>query len=650
MKTKFYESLKILRTARGFTQSQMAEALNISRSTYSNYEAGKRSPDLGTLELISMVLNCTLDELFGRNIHSVVRKEKTPYEIHSKITDRWNENRQPKAMKLGIGIQDFCKLRERNSYYVDKTEMIQEFLESDMDITLISRPRRFGKTLNMSMIAEFLDCTKDSKEIFAGTRISQTEYIYKCNQHPVVFLSFLNAKGDNEEELLRRIYDVIVTEYDRYWDVLNHPDLQEHRRERIKVIYASMKIGNPVVKAKETVVMAITELCHILKEYYGKNVYLLIDEYDTPFMSANSGGYYDRVRNFFSIMFSSALKGNTSLEKAMLTGIQRVAKENIFSGLNNIAVCTVKDPEYAEYFGFTEAETEELLNYFGLDLTEGVRQMYDGYLFGNVEVHNPWAVTFYASRKELEAYWVNTSENSIIEQAMDSCGVRFQREYQKLLEQGSASIDIELETSFYEQPETAALWGMLVNAGMVTMIEKIEDNYYRIRIPNREVSKAFQKLTAHNLQVEHSCMVSMIHHLKRRELEEFADEYRRILMVLPSYHDLKDENSYHMMMLGMCAYLYGEYEVKSNRGSGKGRSDIVLRPLKNRLPAFILEFKYTNSEQELKELANEALRQIQEKEYGAGMEGEIYYIGLAHCGKCAEVVWEQEVTKSKSVI
>lgn len=641
MKTKFYESLRKLRIDRGFTQSQMAEYLKISRPTYSNYESGKRSPDLGTLEAISIVLGCSLDELFGRKLHSIIREESVTYA--AKPVSNYNEirKRESREMKLGIGIQDFRKLRERNSYYVDKTGLIQEFLESDIDVTLITRPRRFGKTLNMSMLAEFLDCTKDSGNIFDGTKISRTEYINECNQYPVVFLSFLNAKGDSEEELLRRIYDVLLVEYDRYWDVLNHKDLPEHRREKLNNIYSALMIGKRAAEAKDTAVLAVTELCQILKEYYGKNVYLLIDEYDTPFISATIGGYYEQVRSFLSIMLSSALKGNTALEKALLTGIRRVAKENIFSGLNNIAVCTVKDPEYAEYFGFTERETEELLRYYDLELTGDVKQMYEGYRFGSMEFYNPWAVTFYASRKELEAYWVNTSENSMIEQAMDRCGESFQKEYQRLLEEGAAAIDVELENSFYEQPGKAALWGMLINAGMVTIMDKIEDHYYNVRIPNKEVSIAFQRLTAHNLQVEHSCMVSMMRYLKRGAMEEFADEYRRILLELPSYHDLKDENSYHMMMLGMCAYLYGEYDVKSNRESGKGRSDIFLRPLKDRLPGIILEFKYTKEkEQDLRELANEALKQIREKEYGAGFGGKVYYIGLAHCDKCAEVVWE----------
>lgn len=381
-----------------------------------------------------------------------------------------------------------------------------------------------------------------------------------------------------------------------------------------------------------------------MKAYYGENVYLLIDEYDTPFISANAGGYYDEVRGILSLLLSSALKGNQALEKAMLTGIERVAKENLFSGLNNIAVCTVKDLEYDRYFGFTEEECEGLLRHYGLELTDEVKQMYDGYLFGNREVYNPWSITFYASRGELEPYWVNTSEYSIIEEAMDICEDNFYENYRKLLINGTVSVDVESEYSFYEQKEAPALWGMLINVGMVTIQEKIESNYYSLRIPNREVSQAFQKLTAHSLRVRHSVMLTMIQSLKRGEMKEFAEEYQKILLELPSYYDLQDENSYHMMMLGMCAYLYGDYDVKSNRENGKGRSDVLLCAKKKKYPHMILEFKYTKDKsQNLQELAQSAVEQIKEKKYDVGMQGRIYYIGIAHYGKNAEVRWAVEV-------
>lgn len=636
MKTRFHEQITRLRKEKEYTQAYMAEQLGISRSTYSNYEAGKRSPDYESLEAVADILECSLDELFGREAYSrasYVREDTVKYGGLYKGSGQ---------KKLGIGVGDFRKLREWNSYYVDKTGMIEEFLESNVEVTLITRPRRFGKTLNMSMLAEFFDCTRNSEKLFEETYISQTAAIQLRGQYPVVFMSFLNAKGNTKEELLIRIYDVLLSEYERYWEVLHHKRLSDVQREKMERICSVLVSKDISEDGQSAAMLAAAELCRILESYYKKKVYLLIDEYDTPFISANVGGYYNEVRSFLSVLFSSALKGNSALEKAMLTGIQRAAKENIFSGLNNISVCTVGNREYAEYFGFTEEETRELLAYYGMELTQAVKEMYDGYLFGHTEVYNPWSVTCYASRRELESYWVNTSENSMIEQAMDACGESFQKEYEKLLELGKSTVLTELENSFYEKPGKAALWGMLINAGMVTIRERADRNYYIVSIPNKEVGEAFQKLTAHSLRVEHDDMLDMTYYLKRGELEEFVSRYQRILMELPSYHDLKDENSYHMMMLGMCAYLYGEYEVKSNRESGSGRSDLILCSLNEKYFHVVLEFKYAkDAETDLSELAQSALEQIKDKKYAAEIKGQIYYIGLAHCGKKAEAAWER---------
>lgn len=347
-------------------------------------------------------------------------------------------------------------------------------------------------------------------------------------------------------------------------------------------------------------------LCAALEKYHGKKVRVFIDEYDTPFIQALIAGYYEEIRPVFTMLLSSVLKGNPSLKSAYLTGIQRVAKENIFSGMNNLEVYTVNDPEYAEYFGFTEAETETLLRYFGMELTDEVRETYDGYHFGDCEVYNPWSITNYVSRKRLSPFWVNTAENSLIHSAIDQVGEKF------------------------------------LSAGMLTS-EQIPGwaKEYRLWIPNREVMYAFEELTAHHLGIRGGGMSMMFYALTMKDMCRFEEEYKDILMELPSYHDLKEENSYHMMMLGMCTYLKGEYEVKSNSESGHGRSNICLRALKKGKPHIIMEFKYTKDRgKDLKELANEALEQIREKGYAAGVEGEVLCVGLGHCGKNVEIKWE----------
>ena len=643
MKTNFHKCLTKLRKARGYTQLQIADKLGISRSTYTNYELGQRSPDFEILERISDVLECSLDELFGRDSvqdASMLCEACTPYAANT-----WSGQSSGQSIadkKLAIGVQDYRSLRETGGYYVDKTQLIPEFLESGYQVTLITRPRRFGKSLNMSMLAEFLDCTKDSVNVFAGTKVSKSPALIEMNKHPVVFLSFLNTKGDTPDIMIQQLKNALEFEYRRYLTIMEDEKLPAKQREKLLNIYDCLNDLKVNKDNEGLIVNAVPVLCQALADYYEKKVFLLIDEYDTPFIAANAGGYYDEVRGLLAGVLSSSLKGNPSLNKAMLTGIQRVAKENIFSGLNNITVCTVLDEEYSDCFGFTEEETLELLQHYDLELTEEIKAMYDGYLFGKTGVYNPWSVTCYAARKKLDTFWVNTSENSIILNALEKSSDLFVTDYKRLIEDGSADVQVEMETSYYEQPDDASLWGLLVNAGMITVLEHTEDNYYTVRVPNYEVRKAFQNLTAFYLKIQEGHIAKMLICLKRERMEEFAEVYKKILLELPSYHDLKCENSYHMMMLGMCAFMYKDYEVKSNRESGMGRGDILLCAKNEKWPHMILEFKYTKDENEsLDKLAREAVAQIKERKYDAGMSGGVCYIGLAHCGKNVEICWER---------
>ena len=657
MKTKFPEYLAMFRSQRGYTQAQIAEKLKISRSTYANYESGNRSPDLEMLERIGDVLNCSLDELFGRSGNrydsaysnssmstasvNVVCEEKHPYHVNMERKKEAVPGRRKR--KLAIGVQDFRFLRERKAYYVDKTQMVPEFLDSWYQVTLITRPRRFGKTMNMSMLAEFLDCTKDSAEIFAGTKISRSEWVSEMNQHPVVFLSFLNVKADSASMMAAQLGGALRGEYERYSPIIKDSSLPEEQKDSFNQIYNSLRSSDDDVESRKSIVNSIAVLCQVLEMYYGKKVYLLLDEYDTPFISANSGGYYDEVREMLTGMMRSALKGNPSIEKALLTGIQRVAKENIFSGLNNLVVCTVKDSDYEDCFGFTEEEVRDLLDYCGVPFTGEVKEMYDGYQIGMTDLYNPWSISCYAARRKLESYWVNTGENSIIKNAMEQRDDSFVRDYNTLIEQGKVEVQAELATAYYEKADDASLWGLLINAGMVTIQEQTDEDHFLVRVPNQEVWKAFRELTAFYLRVEEGHIGTMLYDLEAGKMDRFAEDYQGILMKLPSYHDLKSENSYHMMMLGMCAFMQRHYEVSSNRENGGGRGDIVLRGRKPQYPGMILEFKYTKDEsQDLEELALEAISQIKDKGYDAGMDGIVYFIGLAHCGKRAEVRWEKK--------
>lgn len=536
---------------------------------------------------------------------------------------------------VALGIQDYRKIKENNYYYVDKTRMISEFLERKAEVTLITRPRRFGKTLNMSMLAEFLDITKDSKEIFRDTDIMDTVYVSEMNRYPVIFLSLKDAKG-NRNLMVRQIKLALLAEYQKFSDVFSQlPHIEQMIYERTLKELLDYDTGS-----LSGIDSALFFLSKAACNYYHRPVILLIDEYDTPFLEAHMNGFYEEIHNELAVMMSSALKGNKYLHLALLTGIQRVAKENIFSGLNNLLVCTVKDPEFADCFGFTCSETEKLLNYYGMELSTEVRAMYDGYNFSGTDIYNPWSVLNFAQRRTLEPYWVNTSENKMIRSAMEECDKSFYRNYDKLIETGSIATSIQPENSFYEMPSASSLWGLLLNSGMITIENALEQGYYRVRIPNKEVKTAFIGLTECYLKIREGAYNDLFGALQHDDMESFIDLYRAILESLPSYYDLKDENSYHMMMLGICVSLSADYEISSNREWGKGRSDILLRSQKEGKPHIVMEFKYTKDKScNLKRLAEKALHQIEQNNYTAGLSGHILCIGLAHRGKDVEAMW-----------
>ena len=542
---------------------------------------------------------------------------------------------------IPIGVSDYERLRKEDYYFVDKSMMIQEFLRRKSIVTLITRPRRFGKTINMSMMAEFFDVTKDTKEIFKDTAIMDTEYAAEMNQYPTVFLSFASAKN-SKQELTKAIKYQLRKEYDRHRQAFETTMTEFDADEYQKIRKALLDTENGEI---DGIGNTLAFLIEKLEKHHGKKVMVFIDEYDTPFIEAHINGYYEEIRGGLSSLLHNALKASTSLQYAMLTGIQRVAKENIFSDLNNLVVYTVKDQEYAQYLGFTEAETKAVLEYYGLKLDEEVKAMYDGYYFGKEEIYNPWSILNYASREVLEPYWVNTSSNKMIRKAMEGRDQAFARGYEELIEKGKLETLVRMETSFFEVSSTESLWGLFVNAGYLT-IEKVisaRDGRYVLRIPNEEVQQEFRDLTASYLNVSESNLSAMFNGLRYEERERFAQSYADMLLSLPSYHDLKDENSYHVLFLGMCAWLSNEYDIISNREEGKGRCDIILKAKKEGLASYVLEFKYLKEAdtERLEESAKEAVLQIKEKHYDAELPGRAILIGLAHAGKEVWIEWQE---------
>ena len=543
--------------------------------------------------------------------------------------------------RIPLGLQSYDKLKTGNYYVVDKSLMIQDFLSRGNEVTLITRPRRFGKTLNMSMMASFFDITKDSQELFKDTAIMKSEHASAMNQYPTIFLSFANAKN-SKQELTKAIKYQLRKEYDRHQQVFDREMSEFDADEYQKIRKTLLDTENGETDGLGNTLAFLIEK---LEKHHGRKVMVFIDEYDTPFIEAHVNGFYDEVRSGLSSLLHNALKASTSLQHAMLTGIQRVAKENIFSDLNNLVVCTVKDREYAQYFGFTEEETKTMLEYYGLELNEEVKAMYNGYRFGDEEIYNPWSVLNYASRRALEPYWVNTSSNKMIRKAMEGRDLTFARGYEKLIETGRLETLVRMETSFFEVSSTDSLWGLFVNAGYLTIERVIShlDGLYVLRIPDQEVQREFQELTACYLNVEDTQLGKLFIALKWNRKEEFIDNYRDMLLSLPSYHDLKDENSYHVLFLGMCAWLRNEYDIISNREEGKGRCDIILKAKKEGLASYVLEFKYLKEAdaERLEESAKEAVLQIKEKRYDAELQGRTILIGLAHAGKEVSIEWQE---------
>lgn len=539
---------------------------------------------------------------------------------------------------IPLGVVDYETLKNQNYFFIDKSMMIYDFLMRKSTVTLITRPRRFGKTINISMMSSFFDITKDSKEIFKDTKIVETEYISEMNQYPTIFISFANAKND-KWNVVKEIKLQLRKEYDRYAHVFEQKMTVFEQNEYESLVQGLMTKNDGIL---DNIIDALSFLMERLEKYYHKKVMVFIDEYDTPFIEAHVGGYYEELRGGLSSLLHNALKTSTSLHYAMMTGIQRVAKENIFSNLNNLVVCTVKDPEYSQYFGFTEEETKQTLEYYDLSFNDEVKSMYDGYHFGEHDIYNPWSILNYASRKVLEPYWVNTSSNTMIKKAISSSDEAFERGYEELIRNGKLETTVKMDTSFFEVNNTENLWGLLVNAGYLTLHKtiSIQDSLYIIKIPNQEVQLEFRKLTAYHLKATETDLTVLFNSLKRCKKEDFEDRYRKILLTLPSYHDLKDENSYHMMLLGMCAWLSNEYEVISNREVGKGRCDIILKSKKNQI-SYILEFKYTNdSSVDLKQLAKSAIDQINSRRYDSELSGTVIRIGLAHYQKNVEIEWQ----------
>lgn len=535
---------------------------------------------------------------------------------------------------LPIGMDDFEKIRKKGYYYVDKTLMIKDFIEMKDEVALVARPRRFGKSLNMTMIREFFDITKDSKGIFEGLAIMDTEYADQINSCPVIYLTFKNCKARSAGELLELIKNELYKEYKRYGKLI-----QEHLEAdsyEAKDFPAMVEMLRTPGTESVYLVPALQYLTESVKGYYQIAPILLIDEYEQPIMSSYEHDYHDELGDFFSTFYGSAMKGNSALGQALLTGVQRVAKESIFSQFNNPQVYTVMDKEYAYYFGLNEGETKALLEYYGFELNEDILSMYDGYRIGGIDMYNPWSIINYAKRGVLDNYWIKTSANFLVKRGIRNADVNFWDKFETLILGQPVEVWITLNTSFAERESLYSLWGLLVNAGYLTVTERVDAQTAVIKIPNGEVMSEFQLLLAEISGVDGLDLKQMFSCLLNRDMDGFFRLYEKIVISSTSYMDAK-ENAYHMLFLGMCIALRGTYKVLSNIETGYGRSDITLESLNAGYPSIIVEFKQGENIDKLKE---EALQQILDNQYYAGLAGEVICVGLAHDKKRCKMAYK----------
>ena len=538
---------------------------------------------------------------------------------------------------IGLGIDDFRQIIKEDCYYFDKTNWIEELLKDRTKIKLFTRPRRFGKTLNMSTLKYFFDVknAEENRKLFKDLHIEKSEYFKEQGQYPVIFISLKDLKKNTWEECFFEIKELLRNLYNDFYHIresLNESDLKEFDKIWLKEKEASYD-------------NSLLNLTKYLYNYYKKEVVLLIDEYDNPLIVANQKKYYKDSINFFRNFFSTALKTNPYLKTAVLTGIVQVAKEGIFSGLNNVITYNILENKFETFFGLSEEEVEAALKYFEMEYQiEEVKKWYDGYKFGGKEIYNPWSILNYLRTKELRAYWVNTSDNALIYENLSVANMDVFNSLEKLFEGKEMKKEISPFFTFEELERYNGIWQLMVYNGYLKLNQKLEDDEYLLTIPNYEIQTFFKKGFIDKYLIGSNYFNPIMRTLLEGNIEEFGRMLEEIFLINTSFHDLKEESVYHTFLLGMLIWLRDKYEVKSNGERGQGRYDILLLPLDKKKPAFVFEFKVSKTIKGLESKAEEALNQIKEKQYDVGIKesgiDKIYRIGLAFKGKKVKIKYE----------
>ena len=542
--------------------------------------------------------------------------------------------------RLAIGLSDFKHLIEEDFYYFDKTKFIEEVIKDGSQVKLFARPRRFGKTLNMSMLKYFFDIKnrEENKEIFKDLYIEKTEAFKEQGQYPVIFLSLKDLKALTWEQMEKAIKSAISRLFSEYKYLLN--DLDK---------FDTLTFENILLKNTELEDLkeALKFLTRILYEKYNKKVVVLIDEYDSPLVSAYINGYYKKAKDFFKTFYSTVLKDNSYLQMGVLTGIIRVIKAGIFSDLNNLSTYTILSDVYTDSYGLTEEEVEKSLKYYGIEQEiSNVKDWYDGYKFGDSEVYNPWSILNFLQYKELRAYWVDTSGNDLIKDVLKKITKNTIEALERLFNGEGLKQNISGTSDLSKLLSEEELWELMLFSGYLTVEEKIDQDNYVLRLPNKEVRTLYRKTFFEKYFGRGSKLLYLMEALTENRIDEYEERLQEILLTSVSYNDTKKGNEafYHGLIMGMGLYLEGEYITKSNIESGLGRYDFVIEPKNKAKRAYIMEFKSTDNIEKLEEVSKEALEQIENKKYDVSLKQngvkDITYMGIAFCGKQIKISYK----------
>ena len=544
--------------------------------------------------------------------------------------------------RIGIGVSDFKKIIEEDFYYFDKTSFIEKAIQDGAEVKLFTRPRRFGKTLNMSMLKYFFDIKKadENRKLFRDLYIEKTDSFKEQGQYPVVFLSLKDLKATTWEEMERKIIITLSDFLSEYEYLLN--ELTGINFENLKnIVYKKASIDD--------LTTALKFLTKILYKKYNKKIVVLVDEYDSPLVSAYINGYYEKAKNFFKTFYSSVLKDNNYLQMGVLTGIIRVIKAGIFSDLNNLRTYTILSDDYTDSYGLTEEEVEKSLKDYGIEAEiSKVKDWYDGYKFGDSEVYNPWSILNFLQDKKLRAYWVDTSGNDLINNVLKMKNKNIITALERLFNGEGLRQNISGTSDLSKILSDDEIWELLLFSGYLTVEEKINQDNYILRLPNKEVKSLFRKTFIETYIARGSKLSFLMESLIENKIEDYEENLQEILLTSVSYNDTKKGNEafYHGLIMGMGLYLEGEYITKSNIESGLGRYDFLIEPKNKSKRAFIMEFKSTDSVEKLEEVSKEALQQIEDKKYNVSLKQngikEITYIGIAFCGKQIKISYKNE--------